>query len=179
MKEKFIIEMKKEKEFIAEIENELKNEKLDSIKVEARITRYLEFDNVKELFIGYNNEDNGQSLGLVIIERYNLSEKGELCDKSYRLDTVPYYNAEQNFYKFLNDRRVFERLIKEMVELMGRVDKNTSTVEFGFYCDIDSIKASLLQAMESEAEDKLKILSKDRFFKIEEAIKEAYKGGKE
>ena len=170
MKERFVVEMKKEKEF--------KDEKLDSIKVEASITRYLEFDDEKELFIGSNSEDSGRSLGLVIIERYNLSEDKELCDKAYRLDTVPYYNAEQNFYKFLNDRRVFERLIKEMVELMGRVDKDTSTVEFGFYCDIDNIKASLIQAMELEAESKLKELSKDRFFKIEPAIKEVYKGGK-
>lgn len=170
MKERFVVEMEKKKEF--------EDGKLDSIKVEASITRYVEFDDEKELFIGSNSEDSGQSLGLVIIERYNLSEDKELCDKAYRLDTVPYYKAEQNFYKFMNDRRVFERLIKEMVELMGRVDKDTSTVEFGFYCSVDNIKASLIQAMELEAESKLKELSKDRFFKIEPAIKEAYKGGK-
>ena len=118
-------------------------------------------------------------MGLVEIERYNLSEDKELCQKAFRLDILPYFDAENNLYKFLNDRRVFERLIKEMVELMGRVDKKTSTVEFGFYCKVDSIKASLIQAIELEAESKLKEISKDRFFKIEEVIKEAYKGGKE
>ena len=177
MKEKFIVEMKKEKVF--------EDNKLSSIKVDARVTRYLEFDDKKELFIGSNTEDNGQSLGIVIIKRYHLDEEiefgkeDELCDKPYTLDVVPYHNAEQNLYKFMNDRRVFERLIKEMVELMGRVDKDTSTVEFGFYCDVDSIKVNLLQAIELEAESKLKELSKDRFFEIEPAIIKAYKGDKD
>ena len=171
MKERFVVEMEKKKEF--------EDGKLDSIKVEARVKRYLEFDSEEELFIGSVAEDRGRALGLVEIERYNLSEDKELCQKAFRLDILPYFDAENNLYKFLNDRRVFERLIKEMVELMGRVDKTTSTVEFGFYCKVDSIKASLIQAIELEAESKLRELSKDRFFKIEDVIKEVYKGGKE
>lgn len=163
MKERFVVEMEKKKEF--------EDGKLDSIKVEARVKRYLEYDSDEELFIYNNAPDMGRALGLVEIERYNLSEDKELCQKAFRLDILPYFDAENNLYKFLNDRRVFERLIKEMVELMGRVDKKTSTVEFGFYCKVDSIKASLIQAIELEAESKLKELSKDRFFKIEEVIK--------
>ena len=116
---------------------------------------------------------------MVEIERYNLSEDKELCQKAYRLDILPYFDSENNLYKFLNDRRVFGRLIKEIVELMGRVDKKTSTVEFGFYCKVDNIKSNLIQAMELEAELKLREIAKDKFFKIEEVIKEVYKGGKE
>ena len=171
MKERFVVEMEKKKEF--------EDGKLDSIKVEARVERYLEYDSEEELFIWTNTEDRGRALGLVTIERYNLSEDKELCNNAYRFDILPYFDADNNLYKFLNDRRVFERLIKEMVELMGRVDKKTSTVEFGFYCKVDSIKASLIQAMELETDNKLKELSKDRFFKIEAIIKELYKGGKE
>lgn len=170
MKERFEVEMTKVKEF--------EDEKLNSIKVEARVKRYLEYDSEEELFIMNTAEDRGRALGLVVIERYNLNEDKDLCSKAYKLDILPYFDADNNLYKFLNDRRVFERLIKEMVELMGRVDKKTSTVEFGFYCKVDNIKASLIQAIEIEAESKLKELAKDRFFKIEPAIKEAYKGGK-
>ena len=171
MKERFVVEMEKKKEF--------EDGKLDSIKVEARVKRYLEYDSEEELFIMNTAEDRGRALGLVTIERYNLSEDKELCNNAYRFDILPYFDAENNLYKFLNDRRVFERLIKEMVELMGRVDKKTSTVEFGFYCKVDNIKSNLIQAMELEAELKLREIAKDKFFKIEEAIKEAYKGGKE
>lgn len=171
MKERFVVEMEKKKEF--------EDGKLDSIKVEARVKRYLEYDSDEELFIYNNAPDMGRALGLVEIERYNLSEDKELCQKAYRLDILPYFDSENNLYKFLNDRRVFGRLIKEIVELMGRVDKKTSTVEFGFYCKVDNIKSNLIQAMELEAELKLREIAKDKFFKIEEVIKEVYKGGKE
>lgn len=147
--------------------------------MEARVKRYLEYDSDEELFIYNNAPDMGRALGLVEIERYNLSEDKELCQKAYRLDILPYFDSENNLYKFLNDRRVFGRLIKEIVELMGRVDKKTSTVEFGFYCKVDNIKSNLIQAMELEAELKLREIAKDKFFKIEEVIKEVYKGGKE
>lgn len=167
MKERFVVEMEKKKEF--------EDGKLDSIKVEARVKRYLEYDSDEELFIYNNAPDMGRALGLVEIERYNLSEDKELCQKAYRLDILPYFDSENNLYKFLNDRRVFGRLIKEIVELMGRVDKKTSTVEFGFYCKVDNIKSNLIQAMELEAELKLREIAKDKFFKIEEVIKEVYK----
>jgi len=171
LKEVFNVEMKKSKEF--------EDGKLDSIKIEASISRRLEFDESKELFVGLNKEESSQSLGLVIIERYNLSEDDMLCDKAYRIDIVPYYKAEQNLYRFLNGRIVFERIIKEMVELMGRVDKTTSTMLFDFDCNIDNIKAKLVQAMEIEAEKELKKFARDRFFNKEEVIVNKYKGADE
>lgn len=168
-KEVFSVEMKKSKEF--------EDGKLDSIKIEANISRRLEFDESKELFVGLNKEDNSQSLGLVIIERYNLSEDDMLCEKAYRIDVVPYYKAEQNLYRFLNGRVVFERIIKEMVELMGRVDKTNSTMLFDFDCNIDNVKAKLIQAMEIEAERELKKFARDRFFNKEEVIVSKYNKG--
>lgn len=171
MKEVFSVEMKKSKEF--------EDGKLDSIKIEASISRHLEFDGSKELFVGLNKEDSSQSLGLVIIERYNLSEDDMLCEKAYRIDVVPYYKAEQNLYRFLNGRVVFERIIKEMVELMGRVDKTNSTMLFDFDCNIDNVKAKLIQAMEIEAEKELKKFARDRFFNKEEVIVNKYKGADE
>lgn len=169
MKEVFSVEMKKSKEF--------EDGKLDSIKIEASISRHLEFDESKELFVGLNKEDSSQSLGLVIIERYNLSEDDMLCEKAYRIDVVPYYKAEQNLYRFLNGRVVFERIIKEMVELMGRADKTNSTMLFDFDCNIDAIKAKLIQAMEIEAERELKKFARDRFFNKEEVIVNRYNKG--
>ena len=171
MKEVFSVEMKKSKEF--------EDDKLDSIKIEASISRHLEFDESKELFVGLNKEDSSQSLGLVIIERYNLSEDDMLCDKAYRIDVVPHYKAEQNLYRFLNGRVVFERIIKEMVELMGRADKTNSTMLFDFDCNVDNVKAKLIQAMEIEAERELKRFAKDRFFNKEEVIVNKYKGADE
>ena len=166
MKEIFEIQLRKEKGF--------EDKKLTSIKVEGRITRHLEFIDDKEVFIGYNSEDSIECLGLISIERNALNKELEPCEKPYKVDVTPCYKNEQNFYKFMNDRRIFERLIKEMVELMGRTDKDDATVEFGFYCEISNVKASLLQAMELEMEDKLKEIAKDRFFKIEPSIKEFY-----
>ena len=64
MKEVFSVEMKKSKEF--------EDGKLDSIKIEASISRHLEFDESKELFVGLNKEESSQSLGLVIIESITL-----------------------------------------------------------------------------------------------------------
>lgn len=171
MKEVFSVEMKKSKEF--------EDGKLDSIKIEASISRHLEFDESKELFVGLNKEEGIQSLGLVIIERYNLSEDDMLCEKAYRIDVVPYYKAEQNLYRFLNGRVVFERIIKEMVELMCRVDKTNSTMLFDFDCNVDNVKAKLIQAMEIEAERELKRFAKDRFFTKEEVIVNIYKGADE
>ena len=171
MKEVFSVEMKKSKEF--------EDGKLDSIKIEANISRRLEFDESKELFVGLNKEESSQSLGLVIIERYNLSEDDMLCDKAYRIDVVPYYKAEQNLYRFLNGRIVFERIIKEMVELMSRADKTNSTMLFDFDCNIDNVKAKLIQAMEIEVERELKRFAKDRFFNKEEVIVSKYKGADE
>lgn len=171
MKEVFSVEMKKSKEF--------EDGKLDSIKIEASISRHLEFDESKELFVGLNKEEGIQSLGLVIIERYNLSEDDMLCEKAYRIDVVPYYKAEQNLYRFLNGRVVFERIIKEMVELMCRVDKTNSTMLFDFDCNVDNVKAKLIQAMEIEAERELKRFAKDRFFNKEEVIVNIYKGADE
>lgn len=171
MKEVFSVEMKKSKEF--------EDGKLDSIKIEASISRHLEFDESKELFVGLNKEEGIQSLGLVIIERYNLSEDDMLCEKAYRIDVVPYYKAEQNLYRFLNGRVVFERIIKEMVELMCRVDKTNSTMLFDFDCNVDNVKAKLIQAMEIEAERELKRFAKDRFFDKEEVIVNKYKGADE
>lgn len=169
MKEVFNVEMRKSKVF--------EDGKLDSIKIEANIARRLEFDDSRELFVGFNKEDSSQSLGLVIIERYNLSEEEELCDKAYRVDVVPYYKAEQNLYRFLNGRLVFEHLIKAMVELMGRVDKTESSMEFDFDCNIDNVKAKLIQAMEIEAERELKKFAKDKFFNKEEVIVSKYNKG--
>jgi len=169
LKEVFSVEMKKSKEF--------EDGKLDSIKIEASISRRLEFDESKELFVGLNKEESSQSLGLVIIERYNLSEDDMLCEKAYRIDVVPYYKAEQNLYRFLNGRVVFERIIKEMVELMGRVDKTNSTMLFDFDCNIDNVKAKLIQAMEIEAERELKKFARDRFFNKEEVIVSKYNKG--
>lgn len=171
MKEVFSVEMKKSKEF--------EDGKLDSIKIEASISRHLEFDESKELFVGLNKEEGSQSLGLVIIERYNLSEDDMLCDKAYRIDVVPYYKAESNLYRFLNGRVVFERIIKEMVELIGRADKTNSTMLFDFDCNVDNVKAKLIQAMEIEAERELKRFAKDRFFNKEEVIVSKYKGADE
>lgn len=171
LKEVFSVEMKKSKEF--------EDGKLDSIKIEANISRHLEFDESKELFVGLNKEESSQSLGLVIIERYNLSEDDMLCEKAYRIDVVPYYKAEQNLYRFLNGRVVFERIIKEMVELMGRADKTNSTMLFDFDCDVDTVKAKLIQAMEIEAERELKRFARDRFFNKEEVIVNKYKGADE
>lgn len=171
MKEVFSVEMRKSKEF--------EDGKLDSIKIEASISRHLEFDESKEVFVGLNKEEGSQSLGLVIIERYNLSEDDMLCDKAYRIDIVPYYKAEQNLYRFLNGRVVFERIIKEMVELMGRADKTNSTMLFDFDCNVDNVKAKLIQAMEIEAERELKKFAKDRFFNKEEVIVNKYKGADE
>lgn len=169
MKEVFSVEMRKSKEF--------EDGKLDSIKIEASISRRLEFDESKELFVGLNEEKNSQSLGLVIIERYNLSEDDMLCEKAYRIDVVPYYKAEQNLYRFLNGRVVFERIIKEMVELMGRADKTNSNMLFDFDCNIDNVKAKLIQAMEIEAERELKKFARDRFFNKEEVIVSKYNKG--
>ncbi len=169
MKEVFSVEMKKSKEF--------EDGKLDSIKIEANISRHLEFDESKELFVGLNKEEGIQSLGLVIIERYNLSEDDMLCEKAYRIDVVPYYKAESNLYRFLNGRVVFERIIKEMVELMGRVDKTNSTMLFDFDCNVDTVKAKLIQAMEIEAEKELKKFARDRFFNKEEVIVNKYNKG--
>lgn len=171
MKEVFSVEMKKSKEF--------EDGKLDSIKIEASISQHLEFDESKELFVGLNKEEGNQSLGLVIIERYNLSEDDMLCEKAYRIDVVPYYKAEQNLYRFLNGRVVFERIIKEMVELMGRADKTNSTMLFDFDCNVDNVKAKLIQAMEIEAERELKKFARDRFFNKEEVIVNKYKGADE
>ena len=163
MKEVFSVEMKKSKEF--------EDGKLDSIKIEASISRHLEFDESKELFVGLNKEEGNQSLGLVIIERYNLSEDDMLCEK--------YYKAESNLYRFLNGRVVFEHIIKEMVELMGRVDKTNSTMLFDFDCNVDTVKAKLIQAMEIEAERELKKFARYRFFNKEEVIVSKYKGADE
>ena len=102
---------------------------------------------------------------------------GLLCEKAYRIDVVPYYKAEQNLYRFLNGRVVFERIIKEMVELMGRVDKTNSTMLFDFDCNIDNVKAKLIQAMEIEAERELKKFARDRFFNKEEVIVSKYNKG--
>ena len=60
MKERFEVEMTKVKEF--------EDEKLDSIKVEARVKRYLEYDSDEELFIMNTAEDRGRALGLVVYE---------------------------------------------------------------------------------------------------------------
>lgn len=173
MKERFVVEMKKEKAF--------EDGKLDSIKVEARVKRYLEYDSEEELFIYSSTADIGRALGSVIIERYNLSEDKELCNNSWRGDIVPYFDSDNNLYKFLNDRRVFERLIKEMVELMISADKKTANVEFGFYCGVESIKNSLIQAMDMETEMKLRELSNDKFRNItkEEVIVSKYNKGDE
>ena len=168
MKEVFLVNMTKKKEF--------EEKELSSIKIEARVSRRLEFNDAEEFFIGLNDENSTQSLGIILVERYNLNEDAKLCSKSYRLDTVPQYGAEQNFYKFINDVRVFERLMKEIAELMGRVDKDETTLEFGFHCSVDNMKAHLLQAMEIEMDSKLKEFTRDRFFKKEEAIVRAYKG---
>lgn len=170
MKEVFSVNMTKKKEF--------EEKELSSIKIEARVSRRLEFDGAEEIFIGLNDENTIQSLGIILAERYNLNEDTKLCSNSYRLDAVPQYGAEQNFYKFMNNRRVFERLMKEIAELMGRVDKDDTTVEFVFYYNIDSRKYDLLQAMKTEMESKLKEFSKDRFFEIEPAIIKAYEGDK-
>ena len=102
-----------------------------------------------------------------------------LCEKAYRIDVVPYYKAESNLYRFLNGRVVFERIIKEMVELMGRVDKTNSTMLFDFDCNVDTVKAKLIQAMEIEAERELKKFARDRFFNKEEVIVSKYKGADE
>lgn len=168
MKERFVVEMKKEKAF--------EDGKLDSIKVEARVKRYLEYDSEEELFIYSSTADIGRALGSVIIERYNLSEDKELCNKAWRGDIVPYFDSDNNLYKFLNDRRVFGRLMKEMVELMISADKKTANVEFGFYCGVESIKNSLIQAMDMETEMKLRELSNDKFRNItkEEVIVSKY-----
>lgn len=168
MKERFVVEMKKEKAF--------EDGKLDSIKVEARVKRYLEYDSEEELFIYSSTADTGRALGSVIIERYNLSEDKELCSKAWRGDIVPYFDSDNNLYKFLNDRRVFERFMKEMVELMITADKKTANVEFGFYCGVESIKNSLIQAMDMETEMKLRELSNDKFRNItkEEVIVSKY-----
>ena len=168
MKERFVVEMKKEKAF--------EDRKLDSIKVEARVKRYLEYDSDEELFIYSSTADIGRALGSVIIERYNLSEDKELYNNAWRGDIVPYFDSDNNLYKFLNDRRVFERLMKEMVELMISADKKTANVEFGFYCSVESIKNSLVQAMDMETEMKLRELSNDKFRNItkEEVIVSKY-----
>lgn len=169
MKERFEVKMTKEKGF--------EDGKLDSIKVEARVKRYLEYDSEEELFIYSSTTDVGRALGSVVIERYNLSEEDkELCNNASRFDIVPYFDSDNNLYKFLNDRRVFERLIKEMVELMISADKKTANVEFGFYCGVESIKNSLIQAMDIETEMKLRELSNDKFRNItkEEVIVSKY-----
>ena len=69
--------------------------------------------------------------------------------------------------------------MKEMVELMITADKKTSNVEFGFYCGVDSIKNSLIQAMDMETEMKLRELSNDKFRNItkEEVIVSKYNKG--
>ena len=170
MKEVFSVNMTKKKEF--------EEKELSSIKIEARVLRRLEFNDTEEIFIGLNDENAIQSLGIILVERYDLNEDAKLCSKSYRLDAVPQYGAEQNFYKFINDRRVFERLMKEIAELMGRTDKDEASLEFGFHCNISNMKAHLLQAMELEMDSKLKEFVKDRFFEIEPAIIKAYEGDK-
>ena len=53
MKERFVVEMEKKKEF--------EDGKLDSIKVEARVKRYLEYDSDEELFIYNNAPDMGRA----------------------------------------------------------------------------------------------------------------------
>ena len=136
----------------------------------------MEYDSEEELFIYSTTENVGRALGSVTIERYNLSKDKELCSKDWRGDIDPYFDSDNNLYKFLNDRRVFEILIKEMVELMISADKKTASVDFGFYCSVESIKNSLIQAMDMETEMKLRELSNDKFRNItkEEVIVSKY-----
>lgn len=170
MKEVFLVNMTKKKDF--------KEKELSSIKIEAKVSRRVVYEDDKELFIGSNTGNDITSLGIITIERTQLDKETEIGDKVHICDVIPYLTNEQNLYRFINDRRIFERLIEEMVALMGRVDKDDVIVEFVFYCNIDSIKYNLLQAMKTEMESKLKEFVKDRFFEIEPAIIKAYKGDK-
>lgn len=157
---------------------EFKEKELSSIKIEAKVSRKVVYEDDKELFIGSNIGNDITSLGIITIERTQLDKETEIGNKVHIYDVIPYLTNEQNLYRFINDRRIFERLIEEMVVLMGRVDKDDTTVEFVFYCNIDSRKYNLLQAMKTEMESKLKEFVKDRFFEIEPAIIKAYEGDK-
>ena len=50
---------------------------------------------------------------------------------------------------------------------------------FDFDCNVDTVKAKLIQAMEIEAERELKKFARDRFFNKEEVIVNKYKGADE
>ena len=57
------------------------------------------------------------------------------------------------------------------------MDKTNSNMLFDFDCNIDNVKAKLIQAMEIEAERELKKFARDRFFNKEEVIVSKYNKG--